>query len=430
MPQGAPSVRASRLHRLVALLFGLGSKLNVRIIGYMPLSEIASLIVVPFVLPRITKPAVVRLTGWVLPLAMLWLLNAMLTDLYMQTQWSLAARGLARIVIYLVCIPLFIVFLQRDAYAKTVLFTLGQVLSSIISAYAMRSGVQEGRALTYGGDGDMGFETHWSLVFGLGTQLAILLVYPRSRLLAYGIGIAMGAFQLIGGSRSTAGIYIVGVAVCMARDVVEARGGLRRREKKLLKWIAVATSVMILGSVGYRAYQNAAGSGQLGEKAYQKYHSQSRSAYGIVFGGRPQILGGWLAAAESPIIGYGSWPTDNGMFFARACEILEVNLDPSYYTMGPQLIPSHSHVLCAWVENGVMGLVFWSYVFFIVTRSAVARYHDEKQFGLFLVVSCVSLMWHIVFSPIAGRLDESFLLALLMNQTAAVPRTRTAVVRT
>jgi hypothetical protein len=27
-------------------------------------------------------------------------------------------------------------------------------------------------------------------------------------------------------------------------------------------------------------------------------------------------------------------------------------------------------------------------------------------------------MWHILFSPMAGRIDQSFLLALLLNQTA------------
>ncbi len=408
----------TRRSRLVALLYGLGSRLNVRVIGYIPLSEVASLIAVPFVLPRITSPAVWRLSGWLLPLALFWMLNAFVTDLYMQTEIARAARGLARVVIYLVCIPLFIAFLQRDAYAKTVLFTLGQIPSGILSAYVLRSGVHEGREMASGHAAEIGFETHWSFVFGMGAQVAILLIYPRSRVLAYGIGVGMAGYQLVGGSRSTAGIYLVGVTMCIVRDFFESRGGLRKREKKILKWVAVSIVGTVVAIVGFRVYQEAAGSGSLGEKAYEKYRTQSRSTYGILFGGRPQVLGGWLAAMDSPIVGHGSWPVDHGMYFGQACDILGLRLPGDYYTQGFVLIPTHSHVLCAWVENGIMGLVFWTYVFFKLARCSMARYRDGDKFALFLVISCVSAMWHILFSPISGRLEGSFLLALLVNQTA------------
>lgn len=417
-PSTGSSLRPSQLSKLFALLLGLGSRLNVQIIGYLPLSEITCLLALPFALPKISQPAIRKLTGWLVPLGLLWMLNAVITDVVMQTQWSLAARGFARILIYVACIPFFTAFLQRDAYAKTLFFTLGQVPSGILSAYFFRSGVHEGREFVSGRAAEISFETHWGAVFGLATQFVLLIVYPRSRILAYAIGFGMAAYQLVGGSRATAGIYLTGVTVCIVRDFFESRGGLRTRDKKLLKWfmLIVVTSAIVFA--GLNVYKYFASTGELGEKAYQKYQAQSKSSYGILFGGRPQILGGFLAVKDSPIIGYGSWPLDDKRFFAQACELLNLNLDPTHYSRGYPLIPTHSHVLGAWVENGISGLLFWLYVLCILARNLMVRFRDPR-FGLFLVISCVAAIWHISFSPMAGRLEHAFLLGLLLNQKTA-----------
>lgn len=410
--------RSMLLPRCAAFLLGLGSHLNLRIIGYFPISEIVMLVSLPFFLPQLTRTSSRRLTRWIIPLAFLWLANAVITDLWQQTEWSLAARGLGRIVVYSCCIPLLTLFLQRDTYAKTLLFTLAQIPSSILSASVLRSGVHEGREFVSGRAAEINFETHWSAVAGVTAQLLLLVVYPRSRLLAYGLGLAMVPVQLLGGSRATALIYLIGPVICMARDLAFHKGSAEKKQKLLLRGTVLLLVVGLSSMFAYVAYVSVARSGQLGERAYRKYMTQSRSAYGLLFAGRPQVLGGLLAAYRSPIVGYGSWPLDREGFFAEACELLDLHLDPLYYAKGYPLIPTHSHVLCAWVENGVMGLLFWSYAFYLFARGTVARYADDRRFGLFLVISCVSALWHIVFSPMSGRLTNSFLMALLLNQTA------------
>jgi O-antigen ligase len=135
----------------------------------------------------------------------------------------------------------------------------------------------------------------------------------------------------------------------------------------------------------------------------------------LLLGGREAIVSGVIAALESPIIGYGSWPLDREGFYLRACELSGRDPDPNFYKLGYPLIPTHSHVMCAWVENGIGGLVFWSYVIFFYVRQILRPVIDEKRMGLYLAVSVLSLVWHILFSPMAGRIEQSVVIALIAN---------------
>jgi O-antigen ligase len=71
--------------------------------------------------------------------------------------------------------------------------------------------------------------------------------------------------------------------------------------------------------------------------------------------------------------------------------------------------------MCAWVENGIGGLLFWAYVIWFYVRQILRPVADEKHLGLYLAVAVLSLVWHILFSPMAGRIDQSVVIALVAN---------------
>jgi hypothetical protein len=416
LPRRAASPQSGRI---LAFLLGLGTRQQINVIGYLPFSELALLILLPLNFTRTFSSMNLRKTGWMVPLCFLWLGSAIFTDLYRQTDWSLAARGIARAIIYCIAIPQLVWFLRTDGYKKAVWFAAGTIPSIILSEFVFRGGVIEGRERVYG-RAILDFESHWSAVLGAVVLLGILLFYRRSQVVAHSISWAAGVFQIANGSRSAGAIFLMGSVLCMLKRVA---GGKLLSRDFLVSAMRIAIAGVILAGVTYgiyTQYADAAASGRLGEKAQTKYVQQSSSRFGLLLGGREAVVAGMIAALESPLIGYGSWPLDREGFYLRACELSGRDPDPNFYRLGYPLIPTHSHVMCAWVENGIGGLLFWTYVIWFYVRQILRPVADEKHLGLYLAVAVLSLVWHILFSPMAGRIDQSIVIALVANDACGL----------
>lgn len=414
---------------LYAFLLGLGARLEVQFIGYLPLSEIAILLLTPLFLPQFTSRPVMRATKWLLPLLALWLVGAVATDLYRHTNWSLAARGAARVIVMLAAVPMTMLFMRVDTYRKLVWFYAGLVASAALSGFVFKSGARIGREITIGASG-LTWETHWGPVVLLSSLLAALLLYRRSHLLGYAACIASGALNIAFGSRSAGAVIVAGPLVAMGMNMLRQRqriGRLRISTLLIVGSLAVAATFGLI-----QTYSAAAKSGQLGDRALAKYERQSRNKFGLLIGGRTEVLAGMIAVSESPIIGYGSWPLDTQGFYLKACDLAEISAFKGYYRMGYPLIPSHSHVMQAWVESGILGALFWFYALFIVGKSLFVPLVDEKRLRLWVSSAATFLIWQFIFSPISGRLETSLILSVLLVQmgswplAAAVPGRRTS----
>jgi hypothetical protein len=420
-PPGAEVVeeKATFSDCLYAFLLGLGTRLQVRLIGYLPFSEIAILLLFPVCFPAIQKSGSIRKTGWCIPLLFVWLTSLLVSDLVRQTNWSLSARGIARIAVLLTALPFLTWFFRRCCYEKILWWLIGVIPSLFLSGYIFRGGVHEGRELVYG-QAEMSFETHWGAVYTMPLIVFGFWVYQRSHLIAYAIGIAMGAFNIANGIRSGGAMMMIGPVLTAAVNVL--RGRRRQTRAGVASRIAV-WKIVVLAGVGLAAvygvttwYKSAAAAGQFGERARAKYMAQSRNRFGLLIGGRPEVAAGLLAVSESPIIGYGSWPLDQSGFFERACDIMNVKLDPFYYKKGFPLIPSHSHIVQSWVESGVAATFFWIYVITVLVRAIYLPIKDEKRLRLHVTAGAFGTIWPIFFSPISNRIELSFLLAVIFNQ--------------
>lgn len=403
-----------RTGRILAFLLGLGTRQQVNVIGYLPFAELAMVLLLPVNFTRTFSSANLRKTGWMVPLCFVWLASAVLTDIYRATDWSLAARGIARAFVYCIAIPQVVWFFSTDGYKKAIWFTAGTVPSAILSQFIFRGGVIEGRERVYG-RAIIDFESHWSMVLGAGILLALLIFYRRSPLLTHAIAWATGIFQIANGSRSAGGVFLLGSVLCMVK---RAAGGKLWSRDVLVSAVRIALAGVVLGAVSYGIYvlyADAAASGRLGDKAQDKYLEQASSRFGLLLGGREAVVSGVIAAFNSPIIGYGSWPLDREGFYLQACELSGRDPDPNFYRLGYPLIPTHSHVMCAWVENGIGGLLFWGYVILFYVRQILRPVLDEKRLGLYFAVAVLSLVWHILFSPMAGRIEQCVVIALVAN---------------
>jgi hypothetical protein len=418
---GGPAIeKASPGEKWMAFLLGLGTRLQVQVIGYLPFTEIFLLLSFPFVIGRINDSGALRRTRWMLPLLVVWLFSQVFSDVYRETQWTLAARGVARVVIFFLAIPFFTWFLRRACYDKVLWWTIGSLPSFALSAFIFRGGVHEGRELVYG-TADIKYDTHWGGVLNIAFVIFSLLVYHRSKILCYLVNCGLGAFHIMNAMRATGAIVILGCVITAGENLLRGRQRLFELGRRISIWrlLVLAAAVAVAGYGVTQWYGYSARAGQFGERARAKYENQVRNKFGLIAGGRSEFVGGLLAISESPVIGYGSWPLDNTRVFARACEMMEVKLDPSYYKRGYPLVPTHSHILGAWVESGVLGIFFWIYVLWIAGRAVYLPIHDEKRLRFWLVSSTLPLIWAIFFSPISARLETSFLLGAILCQVLA-----------
>ena len=417
-PKPGGELRSSGWVLFAAFLLGLGARLQVQVIGFLPFSELAAGLLFLLWLPIYTRRGVLRCSGLLIPLCVLWLASVVISDIYWSTELTLAARGVARVLVYLVCIPFAIVFFGQDTWRRLIFFTLGLIPSVVLSAYVFQSGAQAGRELVWGRT-LINFETHWVAVAVFTAQLINLLVYHRSQTLAYAASLLAGGINFFNGSRSAGAAFAIGVPLTLARNALAVR---RARGAKLsllgLVLFFAATGAIAWGVI--EAYSYSASEGILGEKSRRKFEAQSGTPAGLLLTGRLEFVGALLAVQDSPLLGHGSWKLDTDRYYAQAIRFMEIDADPrAYYARGYPLIPSHSHLMGAWVENGLAGGIFWAYALLIVARALYRPLVDERHLRLWVSCSATALVWHIMFSPISGRLETAVALSVFLTQADA-----------
>jgi hypothetical protein len=218
----------------------------------------------------------------------------------------------------------------------------------------------------------------------------------------------LGIVNLAFNFRSMFACAIAATAFGLLRRAVASRRELRARITPISFGLLLCVGgVFALGLAG--VYSSAAENGWLGLDAKDKYERQTSSDLNLVQSGRVESLVSTQAIADAPILGHGSWARDM-RYASLLAAILESNGaqspgDP----YSSDLIPTHSHLLGAWVEAGVMGGAFWVMV---LTLALIALYYTLKIAelpGTFVAFVLIGLIWDVAFSPFGA--EQRFLKA-------------------
>ena len=132
---------------------------------------------------------------------------------------------------------------------------------------------------------------------------------------------------------------------------------------------------------------------------------------------------------DRPILGHGSWAKNPGY----AARILDARIHgyDIHYTSHVQsdLIPTHSHLMGAWVEAGVLGALLWLWAIFLVLRVLANLYITREPLGPLLAFIGFLMLWDILFSPFGAerRLTVPFNLVLMMFAWDVLRSRRTRV---
>ncbi len=324
-------------------------------------------------------------------LGSLYMLNAVITDIYRGTPFEDWSRGCAKIGFFFS--NLFgLIILTQLKLSRIVAFMLGIAFASLFQPIIQHYDGADAWKFGYSGP--------------LTTFAALAGATVLARRLFGAIGewaplALLGVMNLVFDYRSMFGIAMAAAAFGILKHAIDFRPQLRAR-------ITPAFFVVLVGaglafSQGMIAvYATAADNGWLGLDAMDKYLAQTSGDLSLIGSGRTEMLASVQAIADSPIVGHGSWAKDYA-YVSLMIDILEskgVTVVGEYY--GGDLIPTHSHLFSAWVEAGIMGGVFWLAVIGIAIKALYLTLKRQRIPATFVAFILIWLLWDIMFSPFGG----------------------------
>ena len=386
---------------IFVFLVGLVSTIKVKFGGDLFATDLALAAALPFLIGRGRAPVFKGAAAVILAAGLLWLFNQIITDIYRETPFDDWSRGWAKISFFLsdFCALLLLLELRFD---RILALISGAACALILATLFYPNDFQ----IEVGGDFAGG---PWKFGFapGLTTLAAIFGATAISRRMLGVVGefvplALLGIVNLAFNYRSMFAFAFAAASFGLLRRVVAARRDLRARITPISFGLLLGVGVVFAqGLTGI--YSSAAENGWLGLDAKQKYEIQTSGTLNLLQSGRVEFLVSTQAIADAPILGHGSWARDM-RYASLLVAILESNGAKSpgdpYST---DLIPTHSHLLGAWVEAGVMGGAFWAIV---LTLAVVALYYSLKIAelpGTFVAFILIGLIWDIAFSPFGAE---------------------------
>lgn len=374
---------------MLAFLFFLGAALflEVNLVGRLLLPEAVLAALFPFAIFFHGRRLLEKGPATVIALAMLWLLFQVLTDLVRNTPFEDFSRGWSKIVFFTInfC-ALYLLIDNRQARLVAVL--LGYVLSVFLRYFVDPSEYMS--------------DDPWK--FGLGFAAGVgLLVLLRGKKDHGALAVPAVAMMVLAGFVMSEGARSMG-AICLATSIYMftqmflARKRSKRLKFSLLRAVFILVGGTMLAMALQEVYSYAALEGMFGSEAREKYVAQSRGQYGILLGGRTEIYASSQAVADSPILGHGSWAKDR-KYVLILLELRRLGYDLDDSILRSDLIPTHSHLMGAWVEAGIGGIVLWLWTLGLTLRVLTSLYLVRHPLAPVAVFIAINLLWDVLFSP-------------------------------
>ena len=396
-----------RLLDILSFVAPLLCFVQVDAIGHLYLTDIVLAAALPFLLIRHGRRLLARPAFSAILLLALWSFGQVATDLVRHSSPRDFTRGWAMLAFATLNFSTIFLMTERRP-ARLVLFAagiaIGQILTYLLAPSAYAAG------------------DPWKFGYGAAlTWLSVLLAVSVSGRRGFGwlapclVMLIAAVANMYAGFRSLAGVAFLTSCFLIAQGLRPKVLAVGKRPA-LRRLIAVGV-VGICGGWGtFQLYQYAAQTGWLGQIALQKYEAQSSGHYGLLVGGRSEILVSSQAILDSPLLGHGSWAKD-----CRYTSLYSQLRQQLGYFPGEEnedcLIPAHSHLLGAWVQAGILGAIFWLWALTLPIRALGELFGSRERLAPLVAFVAFFLLWDIFFSPFAGdrRFLTPYYLVVLMS---------------
>ncbi len=337
-----------------------------------------------------------------------WLLSQIVSDVVRHTAFRDYARGWSNISFTLVSFTVIFVLVYGRPN-RIILYGWGLVVGSLLTYFISPS--------------DYALEEPWKFGLAFPVTFAVLLIASRKDVRGNWpvlLTVAVGVLNVFLGSRSAGAICIASGAYLQVVRFLRKRG-IVDYQLTPGKLVFIAITALIAVTSIYATYTYAASTGMLGEEARHKYELQSSGKYGILLGGRSELLAAVPAIIDSPILGHGS-SAKNPAYILAQRQALAVMGYQDAAAMSPEeleegIIPTHSYLLGAWVDGGILGAIFWVWVWGLVAKMLLKSYPGSVLIPPAVSWFALQLLWNIPFSPYGGgeRIVAPFYLVVLIG---------------
>ncbi|MFT6955250.1 MAG: hypothetical protein ACJAYC_000243 [Halieaceae bacterium] len=394
-------LRYSRVCNFSAFLVGAFSRMQVELLGRISVSEIFLILLWPLALNVISKNAS-KLNRKLLIrsalLMFLWVVGALISDMVAGTDSDYILRGIMKPAFCLVWAVFFMMLLVVSPAALTYL-AAGLAAASFQNYFLPTSTSSELAISEYA---DLVYRIS-PVILSLCLFLSVVIYKRRAGLAAICLVVAGVLIAAIGGSRSAAAIPIVSGALLFWPTLRPGRATRSVGKVPKHNKIAILVGLVVFSYLLVEVYIYAAGNGYLGEYQQIKFLRQSgtsfgNTALGLLFTGRPQIVGAVLAIMDNPVIGTGSWSANAMVDYFREGVSL-VGVDRSVKMNNPRV--GHSAIAVIWLEHSIMAGFSMLCFFILSVRKLVAASSLQRgppQLPLIIYLCCL-LIWDLLFSP-------------------------------
>jgi hypothetical protein len=227
-------------------------------------------------------------------------------------------------------------------------------------------------------------------------------------------------------ARAMGGIFTVVLTLLLIRyKFRNSRGGGYSVRNRLR--LSIPIIVAGLGAILIPVYSILAGQGLFGSLEEERSVVQSSAGkqilgegllgqyFGLLLGGRNEIVVSSQAIVDSPLIGHGSWAR-NIEYLDLYASLSGISVD-TYRQQAAGLfdtavIPTHSHFFGAWVDGGLGGAICWAIIAWIFFDALIATLFIQSRLVPLLMLIFVLQLWDIIFSPFGAerRFTEAFFL--------------------
>jgi hypothetical protein len=263
----------------------------------------------------------------------------------------------------------------------------------------------------------------WRLGLGFAVTMFICVLLAAFRSLQRYGGVALivlGGVHLVLLARSLAIVTALTGVLVLIGQLRQSRAPMSFRPGMLLLAGAGVVVVVMAVNAGvtYAVQQEL-----LPDELQAKMELQARNPYGILAAGRPDTIAALYAVSKRPLLGYGSTNVDPDVYayyveLASATYFAQSNYDALFYaslrrewTLGT---PSHSHLLGAWADAGVLASFCWFAVLFMAIKVAVRMSLWSHRMKPLILLTALATMWDVLFSPGPHRMDISLRLTILI----------------
>jgi hypothetical protein len=390
---------------LMLFLVGFGSSFYFHVVGNLYYSEgVLALVTIFVFFLRLRKYELPPVVTRMLVLLLLWLLSQIASDIVRQTPFEDFSRGWAKIVFFgsdMVAL----VFLIGHSELRLRRFVLGFAAGSLLSLIIEPPIYYESGAI-------------WK--FGLAFPISLIVVlissYSKGRLLPVLALLLLSTLNFLLDFRSLAGISFMTAALVAYGSISIAS---RNQTTGLLKKLAWLSSFAVLGIALWIAYL---------------WGVESR--FSLAFGGRDmssdadrnplygrlEVIIGMQAIRDSPLLGYASWAKNPD--YVSMLQDLSEELGRTIYVPSTELIPSHSFLVGAWVEAGILGALFWFYVMGANLKTLWIGLKGDADPRPLLIFLLTWFAWAILLSPFGGsqRITAAMAVASMAAYRSVRPR--------